>query len=48
MTNPPALAAASNQTSTDVPAITYASAYPVVLIFKILLAQVLVQVLRLL
>jgi putative transport protein len=48
MTNPPALAAAQNQTETDVPAITYASAYPVVLIFKILLAQVLVQVLRLL
>jgi putative transport protein len=48
MTNPPALAAAVNQTSTDVPAVTYASAYPVVLIFKILVAQVLVQVLRLL
>jgi putative transport protein len=48
MTNPPALAAAQNQTETDVPAVTYASAYPVVLIFKILLAQVLVQVLRLL
>ncbi|MGQ9491311.1 MAG: aspartate:alanine exchanger family transporter [Anaerolineae bacterium] len=47
MTNPPALAAASNQTSTDVPAVTYASAFPVVLIFKILLAQILVQVLRL-
>ncbi len=48
MTNPPALAAAVNQTATDVPAVTYASAYPVVLIFKILLAQVLVQVLRVL
>jgi putative transport protein len=48
LTNPPALAAAQNQTETDVPAVTYASAYPVVLIFKILLAQVLVQVLRLL
>lgn len=48
MTNPPALAAAVNQTATDVPAVTYASAYPVVLIFKILLAQILVQVLRLL
>jgi putative transport protein len=47
LTNPPALAAAQNQTETDVPAITYASAYPVVLIFKILLAQVLAQVLRL-
>jgi len=48
LTNPPALAAAQNQTETDVPAVTYASAYPVVLIFKILLAQVLAQVLRLL
>lgn len=48
MTNPPALAAASGQTTTDVPAVTYASAFPVVLIFKILLAQLLVQVLRLL
>lgn len=47
MTNPPALAAASSQTTTDVPAVTYASAFPVVLIFKIVLAQVLVQVLRL-
>lgn len=47
MTNPPALAAAGNQTSTDLPAITYASAFPVVLIFKILLAQLLVQLLRL-
>jgi len=47
MTNPPALAAAENQTTTGVPAVTYASAFPVVLIFKILLAQVLVQLLRL-
>ncbi len=47
MTNPPALAAASSQTTTDVPSVTYASAFPVVLIFKILLAQLLVQVLRL-
>ncbi len=47
MTNPPALAAAGKMTSTDVPAVTYASAFPVVLIFKILLAQILVQVLRL-
>lgn len=47
MTNPPALAAASSQTTTDVPAVTYASAFPVVLIFKILLAQILVQMLRL-
>jgi putative transport protein len=45
MTNPPALAAASNQTETDLPAISYASTYPVALIFKILLAQALVQLL---
>ncbi len=46
MTNPPALAAASNQSETDLPAISYASTYPVALIFKILLAQVLVEILR--
>jgi putative transport protein len=46
MTNPPALAAANNQTETDLPAIAYASTYPVALIFKILLAQGLVEVLR--
>jgi putative transport protein len=48
MTNPPALDAAGSQTRTDLPAVSYASIFPVVLIFKILLAQVLVQVLRLL
>lgn len=48
MTNPPALDAASSQTRTDLPTIAYASIYPVVLIFKILLAQFLVEVLRLL
>jgi putative transport protein len=48
MTNPPALAAANNQTETDLPAIAYASTYPVALIFKILLAQGLVELLRLL
>ena len=46
MTNPPALAAASNQTETDLPALSYASTYPVALIFKILLAQVLVEILK--
>lgn len=46
MTNPPALAAANNQTDTDLPAISYASTYPVALIFKILLAQALVEILR--
>ncbi len=48
MTNSTALAAASNQTRTDVPALAYASVLPVVLILKILAAQILVQVLRLL
>jgi putative transport protein len=48
MTNPPALSAASGQTTTGVPAFAYASVYPVALILKILLAQVLVEVLRLL
>ncbi|MGZ9235667.1 MAG: aspartate:alanine exchanger family transporter [Anaerolineales bacterium] len=46
MTNPPALAAASNQTETDLPSLSYASTYPVALIFKILLAQVLLEILR--
>jgi putative transport protein len=44
MTNPPGLGAANAQTDTDLPAVSYASVYPVALIFKILLAQVLVQV----
>ncbi|PWH16509.1 MAG: hypothetical protein DDG60_04035 [Anaerolineae bacterium] len=48
MTNPPALAAANNQTETDLPSISYASTYPAALIFKILLAQALVELLRLL
>jgi putative transport protein len=47
MTNPPALNAATSQTDTDLPAVSYASIFPVVLIFKILLAQLLVEVLRL-
>jgi len=46
MTNPPALAAANNQTETDLPSLAYASSYPVALIFKILLAQALVEILR--
>ena len=45
MTNPPALSSANNQTETDLPSIAYASTYPVALIFKILLAQALVQIL---
>jgi putative transport protein len=46
MTNPPALSAAVNQTETDLPALSYASTYPVALIFKILLAQTLLELLR--
>lgn len=46
MTNPPALAAANNQTETDLPTLSYASTYPVALIFKILLTQVLLEILR--
>lgn len=45
MTNPPALASANNQTETDLPSLAYASTYPVALIFKILLAQALVEIL---
>jgi len=46
MTNPPGLGAANAQTDTDLPALAYASVYPSALIFKILIAQVLVEVLR--
>ncbi|MFZ6026355.1 MAG: aspartate:alanine exchanger family transporter [Chloroflexota bacterium] len=45
MTNPPGMNAANAQTEMDLPAVSYASVYPVALIFKILLAQVLVQIL---
>jgi putative transport protein len=45
MTNPPGLGAAQAQAETDLPTVAYASVYPVALIFKILLAQVLVEVL---
>jgi putative transport protein len=43
MTNPPGLGAANSQTESDLPTLSYASAYPVALIFKILLAQLLVD-----
>lgn len=46
MTNPPGLGAAASQTDSDLPALYYASVYPMALIFKIVLAQVLVEVLR--
>jgi putative transport protein len=45
MTNPPGLAAANNQTDTDLATLAYASVYPVSLIFKILFAQILVTIL---
>jgi putative transport protein len=46
MTNPPGLGAANAQTDTDLPSLSYASVYPSALIFKIILAQILVEVLR--
>ena len=46
MTNPPGLGAANAQTDTDLPTLSYASVYPVALIFKIVLAQLLVEILR--
>ena len=46
MTNPPGLGAANAQTDSDLPTLAYASIYPVALIFKIVFAQVLVEVLR--
>jgi putative transport protein len=45
MTNPPGLGAAQSQAETDLPTVSYASVYPVALIFKILLAQVLIEIL---
>jgi putative transport protein len=45
MTNPPGLGAATAQTETDLPMVSYASVYPAALIFKIVLAQLLVEVL---
>jgi len=45
MTNPPGLGAANAQTESDLTTLSYASVYPVALIFKILLAQFLVEIL---
>jgi len=45
MTNPPALGAAAAQSETDLPTLAYASLYPVALIFKILVAQVMLKAL---
>ncbi len=46
MTNPPGLGAANTQTDSDLPMLAYASVYPVALIFKIVLAQFLVEILH--
>jgi putative transport protein len=45
MTNPPGLGAANTQTESDLPTLSYASVYPVALIFKIVFAQLLVEAL---
>ena len=45
MTNPPGLGAANAKTDTDLPTLSYASVYPVALIFKILISQLLVNLL---
>jgi len=44
MTNPPGLGAVNAQTETDLPTLSYASVYPVALIFKIVFAQLLVSI----
>ena len=46
MTNPPGLGAANTQTNSDLPTLSYASVYPVALILKIVLAQILVEILH--
>jgi putative transport protein len=46
MTNPPGLGAANTQTASDLPTLSYASVYPMALIFKIVLAQILVEILH--
>ncbi|MCC6442971.1 MAG: hypothetical protein IT210_05870 [Armatimonadetes bacterium] len=46
MTNPPGLGAATAQTQTELPTLAYASVYPVALIGKIVIAQILVEFLR--
>lgn len=43
MTNPPGLGAAQSHSDSDLPTMSYASVYPAALIFKILLAQLLLQ-----
>ena len=46
MTNPPGLAAANAHSTSGLPTLAYASVYPVALIAKIVLAQRLVELLR--
>jgi len=46
LTNPPGLGAVNARTESDLPTLSYASVYPVALIFKIILAQILVEVLH--
>jgi putative transport protein len=46
MTSSPGLSAANAQTETDLPTLSYASIYPVALIFKIVGVQLLVEILR--
>jgi len=45
MTNPPGLGAANAQTETDIATLAYASVYPIALILKIIIAEVMVTVL---
>lgn len=45
MTNPPALEAADELTTTEIPTIAYAATYPAGLIFKIIIAQIIFQLL---
>lgn len=46
MTNPPGLGAINAQIRSDLPTLAYASVYPVALIFKIILGQLLYNILR--
>jgi len=46
MTNPPALAAAKQQTTLDTPVIAYATIYPFVMILKIALIQILMLIMQ--
>jgi putative transport protein len=43
-TNPPALAFSSEQTSTDAPAVGYATVYPLAMFMRVLMAQLLILI----